>query len=119
MTPATSKEFPRTVFHADGVHTSRAETETDFLRFMNEGIWFELPQPPPPPAEPDMTTEESQSLLRSELNGLGEQVDAQANVISSLERRTDVLEAALKNAHAAFEQLEHKISAIERRKGKE
>ncbi|MFP5230946.1 MAG: hypothetical protein ACLGXA_25295 [Acidobacteriota bacterium] len=119
MKPETkSSLYPRTVFHADGVKTVIAQDEEQHAKLNAQG-WFNAPQPPPPPAEPPMTPEEKAAMFESELEGLGDQVDAQAGVLTALEDRVSKLEEALANAATAFESIEQRLAALEKKRGKE
>ena len=90
MTPTAkeplSKVWPTTVFHANGVKDQIVQNQEEFDRAMQQG-WFASPQEPPPPPPPPMTAEESLAQAQSELEGLGDQVDAQGQTILSIEER--------------------------------
>lgn len=93
----------RHVFHSDGVRNVVAETEEQFDRLMVEGCWHLLPQEPPPPPPPPMTPEEQAAVTQSELEGLGDQVDAQAQLIGTLEERANSASDALVEIHARID----------------
>ena len=86
-----STEWPTTVFHANGVRDQLIRDQDEMDRAMKEGCWFRRPQEPPPPPPPPMTPEESLAMAQSELEGLGDQVDAQGQTILSVEERLNNL----------------------------
>lgn len=92
-----STEWPTTVFHANGVRDQIVRNQEEFDRAMNEG-WFARPQEPPPPPPPPMTPEESLAMAQSELEGLGDQVDAQGQTILSVEERLSELADSQKSS---------------------
>lgn len=85
--PELSASWPRFVFHADGVRNIQATSEGHFDKLMSEGVWYETPQEPPPPEQPPLTMEEQVAVNQSELEGLGEQVDAIVQQMSAIEMR--------------------------------
>lgn len=89
--PALSTEWPRMVFHANGVNDKIVHSQEEFDRAKSEG-WCETPQPPPPPPPDPLTPEEQAAVTQSELEGLGEQVDAQAQTIAIMEERLAVMQ---------------------------
>lgn len=110
------KAYERTtVFNQDGIRTQVAETEAEYERFLTQG-WLTMPAPPPPEPEPPMSPEEQTAGIVSELQGLGDQFDAQAQTVQVLEERVAKLEDSLLNAHTAFEHLKNRLDAIEKRK---
>lgn len=89
----SAQTHPKTLFHADGVRTERVEDEAAeaSIKARQPGVWFDVPQPPPPPAEPPLTMEEQVEVTKSEVEGLGDQVDAQAQVLANIEERIEAL----------------------------
>jgi hypothetical protein len=81
-----STEWPKTVFHGNGVKDQVVSSQDEFDRAMKEG-WFDKPQEPPPPPPAPMTPEEAVAQMQSEVEGLGDQVDAQAQVIATIEEK--------------------------------
>jgi hypothetical protein len=110
----TATAFQRChVFHSDGVRNTIAETPEQYDRLMAEGCWHELPQEPPPPPEPELPIEEKVPLIQSEMEGLGDQVDAQAQALSTVEDRISALES---DSHPPFDfgPLIERLEALER-----
>ena len=83
--------YPKMYHHADGRdgHTKTVKDEAEDAKALSEGCWFDRPQEPPPPPPPPMTPEEQIAYITSELEGMGDQVDAQAQVVSQLENRAN------------------------------
>lgn len=118
MTTEAAIEFPTTVFHEDGVRNQRVEDLTTYERLIGHG-WHEKPQPPPPPAAPPLTPEEQQASMQSELEGLGDQFDAQAQVVTFLEGRVTELDekigAVVNSTIQGAESVNSRIESLEAR----
>jgi hypothetical protein len=98
--PQISADFPTTRFHSDGVRTQRVENETELERFMAQGCWHDVPQEPPPPPPPPMSPEEKEAYVTDQIEGIGGQVDAQAQTLMAVEERLLSLE---RHSHAPFD----------------
>ncbi len=112
-----STEWPITLFHADGVRNERVESQAHYERLIGQGCWIDvrfdpMPDAPLPPPEP-MTPEEQAAFTASEIEGLGDQVDAQAQQITAIDER---LAAVEKNSHEPFDftSLIERVEALER-----
>ncbi len=101
----TATAFERChLFHQDGVRNTIAETPEQYDRLMAEGCWVDvrvdaMPEAPPPPPPP-MTADEQIAVTVSEVEGLGDQVDAQAQTLQTVEERIGSLE---RDSHPPFD----------------
>ena len=110
-----SAEYPRTLFHANGVATTIAVDDVEHAKLSVQG-WFDEPQPPPPPAQEPLTAEEQAAVTASEIEGLGDQVDSQATLISAVETKVQKLQELCQQLVRTVTQLEARMSAVEKRK---
>jgi archaellum component FlaC len=102
------------VFHANGVNEKIVHSQEEFDRAKSEG-WCETPQPPPPPPPDPLTPEEQAAVTQSELEGLGEQVDAQAQTITVLEDRANSVTDALIGISKTIGEQQDFIAKLEQR----
>lgn len=87
-----SNEWPRYVFHSDGVRNTQATSHEHYERLMKERCWHDDVQPPPPPPPEPMTQEEQMAMTASLVEGLGAQFDAMNEVVGTIEQRLNALE---------------------------
>jgi len=131
-TEATEVElqFPRTVFHDDGVQNRRVEDAESHRRLIAAGCWRDpglghaMPEPPPPPPPP-MTPEEKAAYDEDRFTGLADQCDGHGPMIADLdvrltelsEKMDAVISSSLVNAESVNDRLDKLHQRVEAQVG--